>query len=180
MALDESTSALNLRRRYIEGLLFRAVPCLLFVIFFLGAATLNLGLTWGQITPVVWLLGFLVVVNIPFWFIGKAFDFPLSHFYVHWAVDLISYTVKYKQAFEASAALKDYFLEQMSARKNNPTEDIIGDLVTAEIDGEKLSDEAIYSFLRLLLPAHQERTAHQEKARAHASSLLPGNCAVMA
>jgi cytochrome P450 len=75
-----------------------------------------------------------------------------------WAVDLISYTVKYKQAFEASAALKDYFLEQMSARKNNPTEDIIGDLVTAEIDGEKLSDEAIYSFLRLLLPAGLETT----------------------
>jgi len=92
MALDESTSALNLRRRYIEGLLFRAVPCLLFVVFFIGAATLNVGLTWSQITPVVWLLGFLVLVNVPFWFIGKAFDFPLSHFYVHWAVDLVSIT----------------------------------------------------------------------------------------
>ena len=34
--------------------------------------------------------------------------------------------------------------------RSQPTEDIIGDLVTAEIDGEKLSDEAIYSFLRLL------------------------------
>ena len=75
-----------------------------------------------------------------------------------WAVDLISYTVKYKQAFEASAALKDYFLEQMDKRKSHPTEDIIGDLVTAEIDGEKLSDEAIYSFLRLLLPAGLETT----------------------
>jgi cytochrome P450 len=74
------------------------------------------------------------------------------------AVDLISYTVKYKQAFESSAALKDYFLEQMDKRKANPTEDIIGDLVTAEIDGEKLTDEAIYSFLRLLLPAGLETT----------------------
>ena len=75
-----------------------------------------------------------------------------------WAVDLISYTVKYKQAFEASAALKDYFLEQMEDAEANPTDDIIGDLVTAEIDGEKLSDEAIYSFLRLLLPAGLETT----------------------
>ena len=75
-----------------------------------------------------------------------------------WAVELISYTVRYKQAFKASAALKDYFLEQMELRKSNPTEDIIGDLVTAEIDGEKLSDEAIYSFLRLLLPAGLETT----------------------
>ena len=75
-----------------------------------------------------------------------------------WAVDLISYTVKYKQAFESSAALKDYFLAQMEARKSHPTGDIIGDLVTAEIDGEKLTDEAIYSFLRLLLPAGLETT----------------------
>ena len=74
------------------------------------------------------------------------------------AVQLISYNVDYERAFEASAALKDYFLEQIERRKSKPTEDIIGDLVTAEIDGEKLSDEAIYSFLRLLLPAGLETT----------------------
>ena len=74
------------------------------------------------------------------------------------AVELISYTVKYNRAFEASAALKDYFLQQIEHRRSKPTEDIIGDLVTAEIDGEKLSDEAIYSFLRLLLPAGLETT----------------------
>lgn len=74
------------------------------------------------------------------------------------AVQLISYHVNYERAFEASAALKDYFQEQIDKRKSTPTEDIIGDLVTAEIDGEKLSDEAIYSFLRLLLPAGLETT----------------------
>ena len=74
------------------------------------------------------------------------------------AIQLISYNYDYKQAFEASAALKEYFLEQIEQRKSKPTEDIIGDLVTAEIDGEKLTDEAIYSFLRLLLPAGLETT----------------------
>jgi cytochrome P450 len=74
------------------------------------------------------------------------------------AVQLINYTVRYERAFEASAALKDYFLEQIEQRRVRPTEDIIGDLVSAEIDGEKLSDEAIYSFLRLLLPAGLETT----------------------
>ena len=74
------------------------------------------------------------------------------------AIQLISYNVDYKTAFEASAALQDYFLEQIELRKSEPTDDIIGDLVTAEIDGEKLSDEAIYSFLRLLLPAGLETT----------------------
>ncbi|BBX45646.1 cytochrome P450 [Mycobacterium cookii] len=74
------------------------------------------------------------------------------------AVQLINYTVKYERAFEASAALKDYFLQQIEQRRAEHTDDIIGDLVTAEIDGEKLSDEAIYSFLRLLLPAGLETT----------------------
>lgn len=74
------------------------------------------------------------------------------------AVELISYTVDFQRAFEASAALQEYFLDQIELRKSKPTEDIIGDLVTAEIDGEKLSDEAIYSFLRLLLPAGLETT----------------------
>jgi len=74
------------------------------------------------------------------------------------AVQLINYTIKYERAFEASAALKDYFLEQIERRRTKPTEDVIGDLVTAEIDGEKLGDEAIYSFLRLLLPAGLETT----------------------
>ena len=36
------------------------------------------------------------------------------------AVDLISYTVKYKQAFEASAALKDYFIEQIDCASPSP------------------------------------------------------------
>ena len=74
------------------------------------------------------------------------------------AVELISYNVKYKRAFEASAALKEYFSEQIDKRRSKPTDDIIGDLVSAEIDGEKLDDEAIYSFLRLLLPAGLETT----------------------
>lgn len=78
------------------------------------------------------------------------------------AVELISYHINYERAFEASEALKEYFIEQIEQRKSQPasrqTQDIIGDLVTAEIDGEKLSDEAIYSFLRLLLPAGLETT----------------------
>ena len=40
----------------------------------------------------------------------------------------------------------------------NPREDLISVLAEAEIDGEKLSDEEIFSFLRLLLPAGVETT----------------------
>ncbi|WP_040822268.1 cytochrome P450 [Nocardia jiangxiensis] len=74
------------------------------------------------------------------------------------AVAIISYADKVPRAQQASNDLKEYFLERIEERRSTPTEDIIGDLVAAQIDGEKLSDEAIYSFLRLLLPAGLETT----------------------
>ena len=46
----------------------------------------------------------------------------------------------------------------MRARRVSPQDDLISDLVTAELDGEKLDDDEIYSFLRMLLPAGIETT----------------------
>ncbi|MGH8922409.1 MAG: cytochrome P450, partial [Acidimicrobiales bacterium] len=54
--------------------------------------------------------------------------------------------------------LKEYLSHLVADRRREPREDIISDLVTAEVDGEALDDEAIYSFLRLLLPAGVETT----------------------
>ena len=39
-----------------------------------------------------------------------------------------------------------------------PADDLISDLLVAEVDGRRLDDEEIYSFLRLLLPAGVETT----------------------
>ncbi|OSC41558.1 cytochrome P450 [Mycobacterium decipiens] len=72
--------------------------------------------------------------------------------------DLISITADIEAGVNASIQLRDYFLDQVEQRRRKPTDDIIGDLVAAEIDDEKLSDEAIISFLRLLLPAGLETT----------------------
>ncbi|WP_024802922.1 cytochrome P450 [Nocardia sp. BMG51109] len=74
------------------------------------------------------------------------------------AVAIISYADKVPRALQASNDLKEYFLGHIEQRRSKPTDDIIGDLVAAEVDGEKLTDEAIYSFLRLLLPAGLETT----------------------
>jgi cytochrome P450 len=58
----------------------------------------------------------------------------------------------------ASQAMRDYLTPIVEDRRNHPSDDLISDLVTAEIDGEKLTDEKIYGFLRLLLPAGAETT----------------------
>jgi cytochrome P450 len=72
--------------------------------------------------------------------------------------DLISITEDIEAGLNASIQLGTYFQDQLDQRRRTMTNDIIGDLVSAEIDGEKLTDEAIISFLRLLLPAGLETT----------------------
>ncbi len=74
------------------------------------------------------------------------------------SLDLISITEDIEAGLNASVELGTYFQEQVDQRRSTMTDDIIGDLVSAEIDGEKLTDEAIISFLRLLLPAGLETT----------------------
>ncbi|HTX97888.1 MAG TPA: cytochrome P450 [Mycobacterium sp.] len=74
------------------------------------------------------------------------------------SLDLISIPTDIVAGLDAAAQLHDYFLNQVEQRRRKLTDDIIGDLVAAEIDGEKLTDEAIIAFLRLLLPAGLETT----------------------
>jgi signal transduction histidine kinase len=92
MGLDASTTALNLRRRYIEGLLTRAVGALAFASFMAGAAFFRIGLDWSQVTPVVVILSSMALVNVPYWFLGRRTGFSLSYFYLHWALDLVAIT----------------------------------------------------------------------------------------
>ena len=72
--------------------------------------------------------------------------------------DLISIYIDIEAGLNASVELQAYFQGKVDQRRTKMTNDIIGDLVGAEIDGEKLTDEAIISFLRLLLPAGLETT----------------------
>ncbi len=58
----------------------------------------------------------------------------------------------------ASRAMRDYLAPIVEDRRAHPRDDVISDLVHAEIDGERLTDEKIYGFLRLLLPAGAETT----------------------
>jgi cytochrome P450 len=74
------------------------------------------------------------------------------------SLDLISIQTDIEAGLNASIELQGYFLNQVEQRRRKMTDDIIGDLVGAEIEGEKLTDEAIISFLRLLLPAGLETT----------------------
>ncbi|ORB89062.1 cytochrome P450 [Mycobacterium persicum] len=82
-------------------------------------------------------------------------DYPQ---FQRWSISLLSFTVNPERGRAASQALQEYFAPILAARRREPRDDLISGLARAEIDGEKLSDEEIFSFLRLLLPAGVETT----------------------
>jgi len=82
-------------------------------------------------------------------------DLPQFH---RWAVELISIAADIERGFNASQSLRDYFAGILAERRRNPREDVISLLAEAELDGQRLTDEEIFAFLRLLLPAGAETT----------------------
>jgi cytochrome P450 len=92
--------------------------------------------------------------------ISRLLGLPEEDFvqFQRWSMELIGLVADIDRGLQASESLRDYFATVVAERRAAPKEDVISDLVTAEIDGESLSDEAIYSFLRLLLPAGAETT----------------------
>jgi cytochrome P450 len=75
-----------------------------------------------------------------------------------WSLELISMVVNWDRGTAASHALRDYFAEQVAERRVRPGDDLISELVETEVDGQGLTDEDIFAFLRLLLPAGIETT----------------------
>ncbi|MBK5289140.1 MAG: cytochrome P450 [Acidimicrobiia bacterium] len=74
------------------------------------------------------------------------------------ALALINVSVRPEEGIVASEELREYFAGIIEDRRANPGTDIISELIVAELDGERLGDEEIFSFLRLLLPAGAETT----------------------
>jgi cytochrome P450 len=75
-----------------------------------------------------------------------------------WTTAILSFFTKLDEAIVASQEVKDYMAVILAERRREPREDLISELAQAELEGERLSDEEIFSFLRLLLPAGVETT----------------------
>jgi len=74
------------------------------------------------------------------------------------AVELITIMSDIETGLNASIWLHGYFSKVIAARRAEPREDVISVLTQAELDGQRLDDEEIIAFLRLLLPAGAETT----------------------
>ncbi len=98
--------------------------------------------------------------NYPVQVIARILGLPRSDYqqFQRWALELTSVAANWERGMAASEALRDYFAGVMADRRSHPGDDLISDLVRADVEGERLTDEEIFSFLRLLLPAGVETT----------------------
>ncbi|MBV9040766.1 MAG: cytochrome P450 [Acidimicrobiia bacterium] len=75
-----------------------------------------------------------------------------------WADDINLGPRDPKRSKAASDAITAYLEPIVAARRAEPTDDLLGELLTAEVDGHTLDDDHLYGFLRLLIPAGAETT----------------------
>lgn len=75
-----------------------------------------------------------------------------------WSLDIIGFADDPPKGFAAAAKIVDYLRPIVERRKAEPRGDLMSTLTHAEVEAHRLTDEDIYSFLRLLLPAGSDTT----------------------
>lgn len=92
--------------------------------------------------------------------ITRLLDFPPTDFeqLKRWGDGLIDFPWNPEAAAQASREFTDYLKPIIDERRDKPGEDLLSSLATVDIDGERLADEEIFSFLRLLFPAGADTT----------------------
>jgi cytochrome P450 len=74
------------------------------------------------------------------------------------STELIAIMRNWDRAVAASRELRGYFADIIADRRRNTRDDLVSQLIRAEVDGHRLTDDEIYPFLLLLLPAGAETT----------------------
>lgn len=92
--------------------------------------------------------------------IARILGLPMEDYprFQRWSIELLSLAANWDRGIAASQALRTYFAEVLEQRRREPADDLLSELVSIEVDGEKLTDEEIYAFVLLLLPAGVETT----------------------
>jgi cytochrome P450 len=74
------------------------------------------------------------------------------------SIELLNVVYDWECGIAASRALKSYFTDILAERRRKPRDDLISMLAESEIDGTRLTDDEIFAFLLLILPAGVETT----------------------
>jgi cytochrome P450 len=74
------------------------------------------------------------------------------------SIELLNVVYDWDCGLAASATLKAYLADILADRRRHPQDDLISTLAESEIDGARLTDDEIFAFLLLILPAGVETT----------------------
>ena len=108
--------------------------------------------------------------TFPLRVIAHVMGLPIQDFtqFHHWAIDLLSIADDPERGFVAGQRIVDYLRPILEQRLREPGDDLVSTLVHAEVEGERLTEEEVLSFLRLLLPAGAETTYRLTGSVIHA------------
>ncbi|HEX7095881.1 MAG TPA: cytochrome P450, partial [Acidimicrobiales bacterium] len=75
-----------------------------------------------------------------------------------WAIAMLDIQRNYNFALQCSREFVAFVDPILQQRRVDPGDDLISKLATAEVEGQRLTDEEIFNFLRLLFPAGADTT----------------------
>jgi len=75
-----------------------------------------------------------------------------------WALGMLDIQLNYENAVRCSQEFTAFVDPILQERRTDPADDLISKLATEEIDGDRLTDEEIMNFLKLLFPAGADTT----------------------
>jgi len=75
-----------------------------------------------------------------------------------WALGMLDIQQHHDFALRCSQEFMEFVDPYVQRRRDDPGTDLISTLATTEVDGERLSDDEIFNFLRLLFPAGADTT----------------------
>jgi cytochrome P450 len=75
-----------------------------------------------------------------------------------WALGMLDIQQNYQHAVQCSREFTEFVAPILAQRRTEPAGDLISKLATEEVDGERLTDEEIMNFLKLLFPAGSDTT----------------------
>ena len=98
--------------------------------------------------------------RFPFLAIARLLGIPVADEdqLLGWAQKLIEFPWDPEGALRASREFTAYLRTLVAARRARPGQDLVSELANLELAGERLADEEIFSFFRLLFPAGSDTT----------------------
>jgi cytochrome P450 len=99
-------------------------------------------------------------LTFPLRIIAHIIGLPIEDYetFQKWALAIIGFSDDPEAGFAAAQSLVEHLKPIAEERKREPRDDLLSKLVHAEVDGHRLEDEEVFSFLRLLVPAGAETT----------------------